>query len=446
MSRPSPYPSYPHHHPHHGRPFIVVHNNDVLSGRGVNIAQHPGNERFRALVNTRYDASYCTSFTTSEKRALAEEIVRHIRSLDPPGRFLKRSGRSQSSRGLNGPWEELSERECVKKALQALRDCNRPDRSGYAAQVSVPTDVKQSAEERTKSGMSLKEHAAAAVAKCNPSNLPPTAQHPQQPPLDINASILDHKFDGNGTDAGMYLSRKRSGEEISDAESSDRLSPSIENAAEWLKKQRGEDPLPIDHQATPVYSSSNEIGEPIDIHSTPTPHVAPVPVSTTPVSTHNYAQTGHCALDSSLVPQNNTSPHIHSPSHYHHHHQEHQEAATEAASVTAPYSPVALLTPQTTRESLVDHPSPHGLDDRHSDDDAAPHFAEHDYASHHEHQHQSFDAHFNPEPHHHVQPLDMLQSAADAAEVMMDNSVQQGAFALLGGDDVTHEALGICDL
>lgn len=141
-------------------------DNDVLSGRGVNIAAHPGNERFRTLVTTRADANYCDTYSATEKKAVAEEIVRHISSLDPPGRFLKREGRGQVSRGLNGPWEELSRREAIKKTCQALRDCNRGDRATYAHGVAAPEDVKAVAQELATSGVGLKERATKAAEEC----------------------------------------------------------------------------------------------------------------------------------------------------------------------------------------------------------------------------------------------------------------------------------------
>ncbi|KAL7461670.1 hypothetical protein ACHAXS_002084 [Conticribra weissflogii] len=164
------YVSAPYHHPAYGRPPIVVTDNDVLCGRGVNIAAHPGNERFRTLVTTRADANYCESYSASEKKAVADEIVRHIASLDPPGRFLKREGRGQISRGLNGPWEELSHKEAVKKTCQALRDCNRNDRATYAEGVTPPEDVKQVAEERAKSGLTGKDLAAKAAQQLREEN------------------------------------------------------------------------------------------------------------------------------------------------------------------------------------------------------------------------------------------------------------------------------------
>lgn len=186
--------------PLHQRPHIVVHDHDVLAGRGVNIALHPGNQRLRTLVTTRADDSFCTSYSATEKRAVAEEIVRHIKQLDPPGRFLKRDGRGQVSRGLSGPWEELTERDAVKKVCQALRDCNRLDRQGYAVGVAMPSDVVQAARHLQDTGLTGKQHAARAAAEVAAAQ--------------AAATIPSSKRDWG------------------------RVSPSVENAAEWLKKQR----------------------------------------------------------------------------------------------------------------------------------------------------------------------------------------------------------------
>mmetsp|Transcript_10910 Transcript_10910/g.26214 ORF Transcript_10910/g.26214 Transcript_10910/m.26214 type:complete len:404 (-) Transcript_10910:416-1627(-) len=138
---------------------ITVHANDVLNGRGVKIAQHPGNLRFRSLVKGKYDDCYCEKFSSSEKKALAREIINHIsQKLNPPGRFLKRHGE-------DGPWIELSKSEVEKKTKQALRDCNRGDRTGYAQQVAVPQDVRTADFERKQSGLSLQEHARRQLGK-----------------------------------------------------------------------------------------------------------------------------------------------------------------------------------------------------------------------------------------------------------------------------------------
>lgn len=74
---------------------------------------------------------------------------------------MKRDGRGQGSRGLSGPWDELSEREAIKKTCQALRDCNRQDRQGYAKGVAAPGDVIKIVEEA--SHIPAKERAQAAA-------------------------------------------------------------------------------------------------------------------------------------------------------------------------------------------------------------------------------------------------------------------------------------------
>jgi hypothetical protein len=200
---------------YHRKAPIYVHDHDVLSGRGVNIAQHPGNERFRSLVTTRADENYCTQYTASEKRAVAEDIIKHIKSLDPPGRFLRKDERGGSSKGLNGPWEELPEHEAIKKTCQALRDCNRSDRQGYAADVAIPDDVLQVANQRAQSGLSVKQQAEVAVAAAQSSE-------------EVQAA------------ASLSETLKRARAEPVDW---GRVSPSVENAAEWLKKQRTDDAM-----------------------------------------------------------------------------------------------------------------------------------------------------------------------------------------------------------
>jgi hypothetical protein len=67
-------------------------------------------------------------------------VVQIIRTLDPPGRFLKRVAASAKKpakegndwilppRGLDGTWEELNDEKAIHKACQVMRDIDRPDR------------------------------------------------------------------------------------------------------------------------------------------------------------------------------------------------------------------------------------------------------------------------------------------------------------------------------
>jgi hypothetical protein len=112
-----------------------VHDHDVLSGRGAFVNGHVGNERLRVLAQERK-----TQFDTgnySEKRSLATEIVTFVRSLDPPGRFMKRVDPTKSkpvddseeaNLALEAGWEELSDEKAIHKSCQVMRDIDRADR------------------------------------------------------------------------------------------------------------------------------------------------------------------------------------------------------------------------------------------------------------------------------------------------------------------------------
>lgn len=89
--------------------------NDVLSGRGGRINSHPGNVKFRELVN-KHKHQYLSKETKKlEKVKVADLIVQTIRKMDPPGRFLKEDS---SSKG----WIEIGDEKARKKAGQAMRE------------------------------------------------------------------------------------------------------------------------------------------------------------------------------------------------------------------------------------------------------------------------------------------------------------------------------------
>jgi len=208
-----------------GTDDIQLTDHDVLSGRGINISQFAGNERFRALVNSRRDASFCTTYTLAEKRAVAEEIIAHIQTLNPPGRFLKRPGRSKNL-GLDGPWVELSKEEIIKKTCQALRDCNRSDRAGYGAKVEVPEDVEYQAQLRSQSGLTNKELAERAAALVE-----------QQDPTSFVALAAMHPLGKRERDAGGEEEQDAANEDLEPTpigETPSASLPPIEHAAQWL--------------------------------------------------------------------------------------------------------------------------------------------------------------------------------------------------------------------
>ena len=160
-----------------------VHAHDVLSGRGAYVNGHVGNARLRKLALERKPQFDGGNYT--EKRQLASEIVTIIKSLDPPGRFLKKASKElleahekaaaetkeeapkegeaakkeetktteeatkegEAAKAdeakpeaaseptapalpplVDGVWEELSDDKAIHKACQVMRDISRPDR------------------------------------------------------------------------------------------------------------------------------------------------------------------------------------------------------------------------------------------------------------------------------------------------------------------------------
>jgi hypothetical protein len=103
--------------------------NDVLCGRGGSINSHPGNERFRTLVEKRKRV-YLTARFKREKRLIASSIVSEIRSLKPPGRFLSRDPKS-------GQWKDIGDEKARDKTSQALRE-NAP-----SLRAEIETELKE---------------------------------------------------------------------------------------------------------------------------------------------------------------------------------------------------------------------------------------------------------------------------------------------------------------
>lgn len=107
---------------HEHKQVNFPHQNDVLSGRGSGITSHPGNEFLRYLV-ANAKAKYLLKSSKGEKTRIGQSIVDHIRSRDPPGRFLARyeddEPGSASARGL---WYDIGDQRARQKVNQCLRE------------------------------------------------------------------------------------------------------------------------------------------------------------------------------------------------------------------------------------------------------------------------------------------------------------------------------------
>lgn len=89
------------------------HPHDVLYGRGGGTNHHPGNKRYRKLVEGR-KVDYVNS-KRLDKPLVALEIIKEWRSQKPPGRFLKLDE-------LTGLWHDVGDKKAREKTSQALRE------------------------------------------------------------------------------------------------------------------------------------------------------------------------------------------------------------------------------------------------------------------------------------------------------------------------------------
>ena len=87
---------------------------DVLCGRGGTINTHPGNAKYRQLVEQRKRV-YLTARFKREKRLISESIIKEIRNQSPPGRFLNRDAK-------DGDWYDIGDIKAREKTSQALRE------------------------------------------------------------------------------------------------------------------------------------------------------------------------------------------------------------------------------------------------------------------------------------------------------------------------------------
>eukprot|EP01083_Nonionella_stella_P201703 737655_1 len=101
--------------PKNGGIITDIQKNDVLCGRGGAINSHHGNIEFRALVSQHRGVYLSASTKKLDKADIAAQIVHIVRSMNPPGRFLKEDRSHQG-------WFEIGDVKAIKKAGQAMRE------------------------------------------------------------------------------------------------------------------------------------------------------------------------------------------------------------------------------------------------------------------------------------------------------------------------------------
>jgi hypothetical protein len=91
-------------------PVRDFNENDVLAGRGGRINAHKGNVQYREIVATRKQEYLAKTTKKLEKAHIAASIVRQIRNMTPPGRFLKEQN--------DGSWWDVSDAKAIKKVCK----------------------------------------------------------------------------------------------------------------------------------------------------------------------------------------------------------------------------------------------------------------------------------------------------------------------------------------
>lgn len=96
-------------------PIADPNVNDVLCGRGGRINSHPGNVQFRDVIQSKKNIYLAPTTKKLEKAHIAAGIVNDIRTMNPPGRFLKEEKGTRM-------WYDIGDAKAIKKTGQALRE------------------------------------------------------------------------------------------------------------------------------------------------------------------------------------------------------------------------------------------------------------------------------------------------------------------------------------
>ena len=105
--------SGPSNHDH--GPIYDLHQNDVLCGRGGRVNGHEGNIQFRYICGEKKHVYMDNNTTKNQKNAIALGVVMQIRSMNPPGRFLKQDTTTKE-------WYDIGSDAAIKKVGQAIRE------------------------------------------------------------------------------------------------------------------------------------------------------------------------------------------------------------------------------------------------------------------------------------------------------------------------------------
>jgi len=144
-------------------PIADPNVNDVLCGRGGRINSHAGNVQFRDIIHSKKKAYLAPTTKKLEKAHIAAGIVNDIRTMNPPGRFLKEEKGTLM-------WYDIGDAKAIKKTGQALRE-DAPD-----IRPAIDVDGGSSGDEK-KTGVAKSAENTGMVkssAKSKDNDIPPT--------------------------------------------------------------------------------------------------------------------------------------------------------------------------------------------------------------------------------------------------------------------------------
>lgn len=155
-------------------PIVDPNDNDVLCGRGGRINSHPGNIKFRDVINARKKEYLAPTTKKLEKAHIAAAIVNDIRAMEPPGRFLKEDRDT-------GLWFDIGDAKAIKKTGQALRE-DAPD-------IRPELEGDSSGDDSEKKPEAKKEEIKVETPKAAPKPKAATAVPVQQESQDSSMAI-----------------------------------------------------------------------------------------------------------------------------------------------------------------------------------------------------------------------------------------------------------------
>jgi len=154
-------------------PIADPNVNDVLCGRGGRINSHAGNVQFRDIIHSKKKEYLAPTTKKLEKAHIAAGIVNDIRTMNPPGRFLK------EEKGT-GMWYDIGDAKAIKKTGQALRE-DAPD-----IRPAIDVEGGSSGDEKKPGATKNMENTGMVKSSAKKSDIPPSvaisqrASHPRR--------------------------------------------------------------------------------------------------------------------------------------------------------------------------------------------------------------------------------------------------------------------------